>query len=289
MVVVLPTPPFWLHIEITRAWPWVVSGFGSGNSGIGRPVGPSTTSRRLVDRLATSSSTGSTRRRPASSTVGRDRPLVGSGGRRAPARTGSPRLLGPAPRGRESGPSAASRVRWLRSGRGRRSRHVCSPGVVCWHACRQFVDFPTWCPEVRRDCRRARRRTSTGSGIPPGTGPNLCRACARARRGVHSGPLACAQACAHLVRTSQDPSEGPGRSKRRRKGRPSRARRTRPRRERRAADRAMSAAPMKPAFGPSSARTITGSSRCPRPVSDRENAAGWGRSGGRRRRTARRR
>ena len=23
VVVVLPTPPFWLHIEITRAWPWV--------------------------------------------------------------------------------------------------------------------------------------------------------------------------------------------------------------------------------------------------------------------------
>ena len=23
MVVVLPTPPFWLHIEITRAWPWL--------------------------------------------------------------------------------------------------------------------------------------------------------------------------------------------------------------------------------------------------------------------------
>ena len=44
VVVVLPTPPFWLHIEITRALPWVVTGRGSGRSGIGRPVGPSTTS-----------------------------------------------------------------------------------------------------------------------------------------------------------------------------------------------------------------------------------------------------
>src|SRR4051794_22686904 len=41
VVVVLPTPPFWLHIEITRAWPCSVTGRGSGRSGIGRPVGPS--------------------------------------------------------------------------------------------------------------------------------------------------------------------------------------------------------------------------------------------------------
>ena len=40
VVVVLPTPPFWLHIETTRAWPWVASGPGSGSTGIGRPVGP---------------------------------------------------------------------------------------------------------------------------------------------------------------------------------------------------------------------------------------------------------
>ena len=38
--VVLPTPPFWLHIEITRALPCRVSGVGSGKCGIGRPVGP---------------------------------------------------------------------------------------------------------------------------------------------------------------------------------------------------------------------------------------------------------
>src|SRR4051812_36651636 len=40
VVVVLPTPPFWLHIDMTRALPWVVSGLGSGITGIGRPVGP---------------------------------------------------------------------------------------------------------------------------------------------------------------------------------------------------------------------------------------------------------
>ena len=41
MVVVLPTPPFWLHMEMTRAGPCSVSGLGSGSTGIGRPVGPS--------------------------------------------------------------------------------------------------------------------------------------------------------------------------------------------------------------------------------------------------------
>src|SRR6476619_2228041 len=40
VVVVLPTPPFWLHIDITRALLWLVSGLGSGITGIGRPVGP---------------------------------------------------------------------------------------------------------------------------------------------------------------------------------------------------------------------------------------------------------
>src|SRR3954453_14078554 len=42
VVVVLPTPPFWLHIEITRAWVGPLTGAGSGKSGTGRPVGPST-------------------------------------------------------------------------------------------------------------------------------------------------------------------------------------------------------------------------------------------------------
>ena len=40
VVVVLPTPPFWLHIAMTRAGPWLVSGGGSGKSIMGRPVGP---------------------------------------------------------------------------------------------------------------------------------------------------------------------------------------------------------------------------------------------------------
>ena len=44
VVVVLPTPPFWLHIEMIRALPWMLIGRGSGRSGIGRPVGPSTRS-----------------------------------------------------------------------------------------------------------------------------------------------------------------------------------------------------------------------------------------------------
>src|SRR5688500_8217722 len=43
VVVVLPTPPFWLHIAITRALPWPVTGFGSGMWIMGRPVGPIST------------------------------------------------------------------------------------------------------------------------------------------------------------------------------------------------------------------------------------------------------
>src|SRR5580765_264321 len=41
VVVVLPTPPFWLHMAMIRAGPWLASGAGSGNSGNGRPVTPS--------------------------------------------------------------------------------------------------------------------------------------------------------------------------------------------------------------------------------------------------------
>src|SRR3990170_5337547 len=40
VVVVLPTPPFWLHIEMIRAGPWLSRATGSGKSGIGRFVGP---------------------------------------------------------------------------------------------------------------------------------------------------------------------------------------------------------------------------------------------------------
>ena len=42
VVVVLPTPPFWLVIDTTRAGPCSVRALGSGRSGIGRPVGPTT-------------------------------------------------------------------------------------------------------------------------------------------------------------------------------------------------------------------------------------------------------
>ena len=40
VVVVLPTPPFWLHMAMMRAGPWEVQGLGVGKSGMGRPVGP---------------------------------------------------------------------------------------------------------------------------------------------------------------------------------------------------------------------------------------------------------
>src|SRR5262249_49411106 len=40
VVVVFPTPPFWLHTAATRAGPCVVNGSGSGKTGRGRPVGP---------------------------------------------------------------------------------------------------------------------------------------------------------------------------------------------------------------------------------------------------------
>src|SRR5690349_5070167 len=40
VVVVLPTPPFWLQTATTRAGPCLNSGSGSGNTGSGRPVGP---------------------------------------------------------------------------------------------------------------------------------------------------------------------------------------------------------------------------------------------------------
>src|SRR3954449_7729302 len=39
VVVVLPTPPFWLHIDTTRAWPWRVAGGGPGETGGGRRGG----------------------------------------------------------------------------------------------------------------------------------------------------------------------------------------------------------------------------------------------------------
>src|SRR3954469_5301162 len=50
VVVVLPTPPFWLHIEITRAWVGPLTGAGSGKSGIGRPVGAGEVGHRPAGR-----------------------------------------------------------------------------------------------------------------------------------------------------------------------------------------------------------------------------------------------
>src|SRR3954467_8771482 len=62
VVVVLPTPPFWLHIDTTRARPWVVTGPGSGRSGIGRPVGPSLRSGSGGRSKGRGSDTGSSSR-----------------------------------------------------------------------------------------------------------------------------------------------------------------------------------------------------------------------------------
>src|SRR3990170_7082653 len=58
VVVVLPTPPFWLHIETTRARVRAPMGPGSGKAGIGRPVGPITSSAGCAPRSRTVSCTG---------------------------------------------------------------------------------------------------------------------------------------------------------------------------------------------------------------------------------------
>ena len=47
MVVVLPTPPFWLHIAMIRAGPCEARGCGWGKSGSGRPVGPTCPAVRI--------------------------------------------------------------------------------------------------------------------------------------------------------------------------------------------------------------------------------------------------
>ena len=44
VVVVFPTPPFWLHIAMIRAGPCEASGAGTGKSGSSRPVAPRTAS-----------------------------------------------------------------------------------------------------------------------------------------------------------------------------------------------------------------------------------------------------
>ena len=87
VVVVLPTPPFWLHIEITRAGPCWLRGRGSGKSGIGRPVGPMTGS-------AVGSATGGGSRvaRPPGGTFEGNRlaHVVGCSGGRLSGRGGRP-------------------------------------------------------------------------------------------------------------------------------------------------------------------------------------------------------
>src|SRR5437660_11542355 len=48
VVVVLPTPPFWLQTATTRAGPCVVNGSGSANVGRGRPVAPRSDTRAVT-------------------------------------------------------------------------------------------------------------------------------------------------------------------------------------------------------------------------------------------------
>src|SRR3546814_9836297 len=45
--VVLPTPPFWLHIAMIIAGPWCANGVGWGTSRTGRPVGPSSSAETV--------------------------------------------------------------------------------------------------------------------------------------------------------------------------------------------------------------------------------------------------
>jgi hypothetical protein len=57
-VVVFPTPPFWLHNEITRAGPWDLSAGGSAKSRIGRPVGPVFTADFAISKVYSEALTG---------------------------------------------------------------------------------------------------------------------------------------------------------------------------------------------------------------------------------------
>jgi hypothetical protein len=51
VVVVFPTPPFWLHNAIMRAGPWDARAGGSGNSRTTRPVGPRFSSDFAMSRV----------------------------------------------------------------------------------------------------------------------------------------------------------------------------------------------------------------------------------------------
>src|ERR1700730_13722437 len=55
VVVVLPTPPFWLQTATVRAGPCSISGSGLGKAEYGLPVGPSSPARGSVIRDAATS------------------------------------------------------------------------------------------------------------------------------------------------------------------------------------------------------------------------------------------
>ena len=111
MVVVLPTPPFWLHIEMIRALPWMPIGRGSGR------VGPRAAGRAEDDLGSSDVGPRSARPAPPRCLVvtdrGRERLLRA---RRAPprdGRTGSARTAGSRPPAAPGAASAAaSRWRW---------------------------------------------------------------------------------------------------------------------------------------------------------------------------------
>ena len=55
VVVVLPTPPFWLQIATMRAGPCSASALGVGKAGSGRPVGPMSPGSSSITRDAATS------------------------------------------------------------------------------------------------------------------------------------------------------------------------------------------------------------------------------------------
>ena len=91
VVVVLPTPPFWLHRAMTRAGPCEASTGGTPKSGSGRPVGPQAVRRVARDGVGGGghghdpSPTGPGRLRPPR----RRSPATGAAGRAGGARSGA--------------------------------------------------------------------------------------------------------------------------------------------------------------------------------------------------------
>src|SRR4051794_25139412 len=101
VVVVLPTPPFWLHMAMIRAGPWVSRGAGSGNSGIGRAVGPIGRCARssvVVGSAATSGASAATGASACTSVC-----TSGCGGGSSTAGTGGATWSGAGPSGGISG------------------------------------------------------------------------------------------------------------------------------------------------------------------------------------------